>query len=285
MKIMLLVNFDKKNALRCTEEVCDQLHQLNAEVLMKSDTRELFERPYISYGEFDAQLQSADVLIVIGGDGTIIHASKHAVEYGKPILGINAGRLGFLAGLEQCDIPKLEKLMAGEYTLESRMMLEAVHHQSSGQRTYVALNDIVVSKGAVSRMVDLNVYCMDRFVSSYRADGVIFATPTGSTAYSLSAGGPIMEPNMHSIALTPISPHSLFDRTILFSPENELKVTHNLQGESEMYLTVDGEQAVKIERNDALVVRKSRMQVQMIQLSGKPFYEVLNEKFITRSRN
>lgn len=284
MKIMVISNFSKQNAMRCTTNVCTYLNQFGAEVMMSEDNRRLFFQESITYGDFDRMLEQADVVIAIGGDGTMIHAAKHAVQKGKPILGVNAGRLGFLAGLEQNEIFRLKNLLAGDYTLEERMMLEVSHQNSRQMKSYLALNDVVLSKGAVSRVVDLNVYCMNKFVSSYRADGIILATPTGSTAYALSAGGPIIEPSMNSISLTPISPHSLFDRTILFDAENILRMEVNRDSDAEVYLTVDGEQAVKIEKYDQITVKRSETSVQMIRLYDKPFYEVLNEKFLTRAK-
>jgi NAD+ kinase len=284
MNIMIISNFSKQNALRCTANVCSYLKEMGAVIWMAEENRALFFEEYIHYQSFEDCLASSDVVIVIGGDGTIIHAAKRAVWVGKPILGINAGRLGFLAGLEQDEIFRLQNLLKGDYTLEDRMMLEVSHQSSQRETVYFALNDVVMSKGAISRMVDLNVYCMDKFVSSYRADGVVLSTPTGSTAYALSAGGPIVEPSMNCISLTPISPHSLFDRTILFSAENVLRLEVNQESEAEVYLTVDGEQAIKIEKYDQIVVRKSAISVKMIRLYDKPFYEVLNEKFLTRAK-
>lgn len=284
MKIMIMPNFDKKNALSCTHKVCLKLLELGGLVLMQQAHRKYVDIKGICYGEFSDLIKECDVVLAIGGDGTIIHSAKHAVEFDKPVLGINTGRLGFLAGMEQTEIDDLKYLVAGDYRLERRMMLEAVHQTAGGQKSYLALNDVVVSKGSLSRMVDMDVYCMDRFVSSYRADGVILSTPTGSTAYALSAGGPIVEPGLNVISLTPISPHSLFARSILFGGENVLTIHVRQEAGTEAYLTVDGEQGIRLEDGDFLVVRQSRIDVKLINLYGQPFYEVLNEKFLTRAR-
>ncbi len=280
---MIMPNLSKKNALDCTKQVCEILHQLDAEILIENRYYNYIKFDYISYDAFDCQLKKCDIVIVIGGDGTIIHAAKHAVLRQKPILGINVGFLGFLAALEQHEIPYLHQLVMGDYQLEKRMMLEVEHRVGNQMEVYQALNDVVISKGALSRVVDLNVYCNETYVSSYRADGIIFSTPTGSTAYALSAGGPIVEPSMDLIGMTPISPHSLFGRTILFGAENILDVRVNEQMNSQAYMTVDGETEIKITKKDELTIRKSNIYVEMVQICKKPFYEVLNKKLIIRA--
>lgn len=283
MKVMIIPNFDKQNALPCTREVCSRLASYGVEVLMEEKKEQLVQLSFVQYGNLSDQLEACDAVIAIGGDGTIIHAAKSAVKFAKPVLGINTGRLGFLAGLEQDELNELKCLVTGEYQIEERMMLEVVHTTKQRSESYLALNDAVVSKGALSRMIDLNIYCMGRFVTSYRADGIILSTPTGSTAYALSAGGPIIEPNMNSISLTPISPHSLFDRTILFSAENELTIETVSEQETEVYLTIDGETGIRLSSGDGLLVKKSHVPVKMIRIQNRAFYEVLNQKFLMRA--
>lgn len=283
MKMMIVSNFDKPNAAACTEQVYSYLRRLEVLLLMTDDAKRFFVREDICYGSFEEQIQRAELMLVIGGDGTIIHAAKRALGYNKPILGINAGRLGFLAGLEQHELPALDRLVQGNYHIQQRMILEATHHTQQKIQTYYALNDVVLCKGALSRMVDLDVSCEGRFVGSYRADGLIFSTPTGSTAYALSAGGPIIQPEIPSISLTPISPHSLFDRTIVFSADSALTVQPKKMCQSEVFLTPDGETAIRIQDKDQVTIKKSDAVVSMINLSGKSFYEVLNEKLVMRS--
>ena len=282
MNIMIEPNFDKNNAEQCTQKVCDLLHELGAKIFLKPEVAARLQVPYANTMDMDSCLEQSDVMIAIGGDGTIIHAAKHAVVYDKPVLGINAGRLGFLAGLEQDELHLLDKLVRRDYQVERRMLLEIVHRNEEGEQSFLAMNDMVVS-GSLSHMVDLDVYCMDRYVISYRADGVVLSTPTGSTAYAMSAGGPIVEPNMYSIGLTPICPHSLFARTILFGPKNVLKLAISKMDTSHPYLIVDGEEGIPLQPSDSLIVRKSSTQVKLIRLCDKPFYEILNEKFLTRA--
>lgn len=283
MKIMIEPNFDKRNAAECTQKVCDQLYGLGAVILVTGETAARIDVPYASVLEMESCLKQADAIIAIGGDGTIIHTAKHAVLYDKPVLGINAGRLGFLAGLEQNELHLLEKLVCQDYQIDRRMLLEIILRSEEQESRFLAMNDMVVSSGQ-AHMVDLDVYCMDRYVISYRADGVVLSTPTGSTAYAMSAGGPIVEPNMYSIGLTPICPHSLFGRTILFGPENILKLSISNGDTSHPYLIVDGEDGIPMKPTDTLTVQKSQVQVKLIRLCDKPFYEILNEKFLTRAK-
>ena len=164
------------------------------------------------------------------------------------------------------------------------MMLEVTLEEKSGRsRSFQALNDAVLSRGQISRIGDIEIACEGRPVSRYRADGIIAATPTGSTAYALSAGGPIVDPLLESIALTPICPHSLFSRTILFSPNQEIAVRAAEADVSPLFLTVDGEEGLPVGEGDRLRIRKSRTSVQLINLMGKRFYEVLNNKLLGRA--
>lgn len=285
MNVLIIPNFEKKNTVACTREICHELTRFGAGVLMEEEEKAFVNLPFVGYGTFEDQIRACDVVIAIGGDGTIIHAAKRAVLYDKPLLGVNAGRLGFLAGVEQNEIYLLKKLVERDYQTDSRMMLEVKHHTSQATHTYFALNDAVISKGALSKMVESKIYCMGRFVTSYRADGIILSTPTGSTAYAMSAGGPILEPSLDSISLTPISPHSLFDRTIVFAPDNELLIHTDAEPDTEIYLTIDGEEGIRLSPEDRLTVKKSGISVKMIRLQEKPFYEVLNQKLLTRAKN
>lgn len=284
MKMLLMVNFDKEGAIAVAQKVCDVLLQAapSTQLLMALEGQRL-NRSDLSYAPFEQQLAAADLVLVIGGDGTIIHAAKHALPHRKPVLGINAGRLGFLAGLEPHELSKLPALLSGEYQIEQRMVLEAVHHTPEGEAAYLAVNDMVFCKGAVSRMIDLEVFCDGRFVGDYRADGLIFATPTGSTAYALSAGGPILQPSLHSISLTPISPHSLFDRTVVFAPDSVLTVKIGTASAGDAYLTPDGEAAIPLSPRDTVTLRRHHTMLNMLHLSSPSFYEVLDQKFRRRS--
>lgn len=279
MKLLLMPNLDKKNVVECVEQVCKLLSN-KAELWMAETKRKHFPHCQgLRFGKFDELLSQCDFCIAIGGDGTIIHAAKHAVLQNKPVLGINLGRLGFLATLEMGELELLHKLLTGDYTVEERMMLSIVHRSGKGTETYHALNDAVLSKGALARMIDLNISCKGKGVGAYRADGAIFSTPTGSTAYSLSAGGPVIDPTIDCITLTPVAPHSPFGRTIIFNEQSVISV-QPARPEQEIYLTVDGEQGIPIELGDEVLIQKSKTSVKLINLTGKLFYQVLNDKLL-----
>ncbi|MDF2566948.1 MAG: ATP-NAD/AcoX kinase [Oscillospiraceae bacterium] len=282
MKILLMPNIDKKNAINCTIEVAEILDNLHAEVLMDTRFKTLFGMKKIVFDDFFKQLAVCDIIITIGGDGTIIHSSKHACSQNKPLLGINLGRLGFMASLEFDELHKLKRLFNNDYKLDKRMMLDVELRTKSGTKKYLALNDVVVTNGSISRIIDLNVTCFGKNVGSYRADGIIVATPTGCTAYTLSAGGPIVEPSVNCIALTPICPHSLFSRSTIFSDEKILNIKISNDTDNEVYITVDGEYTVKFEPEDELIVKKSESYIQLINMNELAFYEVINNKFLGR---
>jgi len=236
----------------------------------------------INYRDGDEALEECDFVIAIGGDGTIMHSAKHAMQKNKPVFGINAGRLGFLASLETDELDRLEDLITGNYSIDRRMMLKVTHDTKGRAETFFALNDAVISKGALAKIVDLEIYCDGQKVISHRADGIIFSTPTGSTAYSLAAGGPVIDPNIDCISMTPICSHSLMGRSIIFSDDKVLRASANIDDEHEAYLSVDGESDVKLEKGDTVTIEKSDIFIRFVKLTDKPFYEILNEKILEK---
>ena len=225
--------------------------------------------------DLKAQTLKADILVVIGGDGTIIHSAKRAAEYSKPVLGLNAGRVGYLAGLEGNELDKLKNLITGDYKIKNRMLLSV----KVGDKEYFSLNDAVISKGPLSRMIDITV-TLDGEHISYRADGLIAATPTGSTAYSLSAGGPIVDPDLDTIILTPICPQSLYARPILIAPNEEIQISVTPPEDTGAYITIDGEQACPILEGQTVTVKRAdNMRVGIIELQKGVFLNALADKF------
>lgn len=231
--------------------------------------------------EFEA-VENADMAISIGGDGTIIHTAKDAAVLGKPVLGVNCGRVGFVAGLEPSELSLLSKLFDGSYTVDERMLLEITVIRDGVSHKAYALNDVTVTNGAVSRMIDLDVHLNGEFITEYRADGVILSTPTGSTAYSLSAGGPVIEPHMKCILLTPICPHSLFSRSVLFSDDSEVAIYRGRDSRENPVVTVDGRLSETIGENDSIVVSRADISARFIKLNSKNFYRILDEKLNER---
>ncbi|MCL2088824.1 MAG: NAD(+)/NADH kinase [Oscillospiraceae bacterium] len=270
MKILLLPNLNKPGAEECTVRAGFVLHKLGAGVLLEQKHRDI-GLSFAEFADLDTQLKSCDIIAAIGGDGTIIHTAKHAVNANKPMLGINKGRLGFLASLEYDELDLLERLITGEYRISERIMLSAVHRSGDDMSEYGAVNDIVLSRGQASRMIDMDVFCDGSHVGEYRADGLIFAAPTGSTAYSLSAGGPIVDPSIDCVLMTPICPHSIFARTMIFSRDKRLSV--KVRGEdTETYFTIDGTEVIRFLPDDELFVGASRNKVKLINITGRDFY-------------
>lgn len=227
--------------------------------------------------------KSCDVVVVLGGDGTIIHTAKYAALFGKPVLGINCGNLGFMAGLEIDELSRLSALMDGRYTIEHRMMLNIKVTSADGKSDeFCALNEAVLSRGALSRMVEFEVTSEKEHILNYRADGIMVATPTGSTAYSLSAGGPIIDPAVRCLLLTPICAHSLHARSYIFSEDTEIYLRTVNTDMHEVYLTIDGEKSIKISPDDRICISRSDIFARLIIIEEKSFYKILNQKLIYR---
>jgi NAD+ kinase len=224
----------------------------------------------------DTEVAKSDIIITLGGDGTILRVAKQAAFMGIPVLGINVGRLGFMAAIDVDELDCLNMLFSGNYTIEERMMLDITTEQSPN--TFYALNDAVVSKSAISRIIDIKLESNGRLINNYRADGIIVSTPTGSTAYALSAGGPIIDPVLDSISVTPICPHSLVSRTILFSPSSVIGVSTNIFDDRKSYLTIDGQEAFKLRDKEIVTIRKSDTKASLIRLKDLTFYQALNNK-------
>ena len=217
MKIAVVVNLSKAKAISCAKEIAILFLGENAEVVMLSECRPFYKGINISYVDtIDELFSMCDAAVTAGGDGTIIHAAKYAAVNNVPLIGVNVGRLGFAADLEPDDIGRLKKLVSGEYTTEKRILLDVEVNKGNKTNHYLAVNDAVIARGQLSKIIDINLYLDDEWIAKYRADGLLFATPTGSTAYSLSAGGPVVAPQADCIIATPVCPHSLHSRSVLF---------------------------------------------------------------------
>ena len=234
----------------------------------------------------DELFKIADVIITIGGDGTIIRYAKRAAEDNKPLLGINAGRMGYLADIEQSEYKLLSNLKTKDYTLEERMMLHVtVKENGKVINEYDALNDAVITSGFISRIIDISASVEGDSIS-YRADGLIVSTPTGSTAYSMSAGGPIIDPSMKSVCLTPICSHALSAKPILLNSEKIIKLKAFSKKRTEIYLSVDGRKVANIKPYTEIYVTASKKTVKLVRLNNHSFYKTLSAKFLdTRSTN
>ena len=223
--------------------------------------------------------KSSDLLLVLGGDGTLLAAARVAAPHGIPILPINLGSLGFLTSFTLQELyPALEETLAGRYSVSERIMLTATLQREGrtidNQRV---LNEVVVNKGALARMIDLELVIDGDFVCRYRADGLIVATPTGSTAYSLSAGGPIVHPGVESIIITPICPHTLSDRPVVVQDtcQIEMKLTGNTDS---VFLTLDGQKGIPLQVTDHISISRAKEKTQLILPPRKSYFEILRNK-------
>ncbi len=223
--------------------------------------------------------QEADVLLVLGGDGTMLNAARLAGERGIPILGVNMGGLGFLTEVRLENLyPSLERVFANDYVLDERLMLKThVHRHGETVARGVVLNDVVVSKGTLARMIELRINIQGQFVTNLRGDGLIVSSPTGSTAYSLSAGGPIVNPAVPSLMLTPICPHTLTHRPLIVPAHAEIDITLTSKDDGAT-ATLDGQVGVAISQGDTIEVTISEHRTRLIRFPETQYYEVLREK-------
>lgn len=284
MVVVLSPNPYRDKGLRAAQSAQKILRQNGVETLMclpfTLEEGSRVELPSnISFVPLKKGLAQADVMVCFGGDGTILHAAKDAESYNVPILGVNMGSVGFMAELEHSELSQLSKLPTGKYVLENRMMLD-VQVIRGGKAVFhdIALNDAVVTKGAVARVVDLAVYGDKVLISEFAGDGVILSTPTGSTAYAMSAGGPIVEPTAENIIFTPICAHALHAKAFVLGAERMVSVCMSQDNRKSAYLSVDGGRAFKLIPGDRLEVTRSKRKTQLVKLTGRSFYEILNQK-------
>lgn len=273
MNAAIICNEKKDHGLIVTNQLIKKLKSLDFTIY--SDCNLLSEIHITSsYTAF----QLADMVFTVGGDGTILRAAQTASALNKPILGINMGRVGFMAEIEPNEFDTLDRLISGSYIVEERMMLD-VSVERNGKISYQvdALNDAVISHGAVSRMVDICIYNNKKFVTEYCADGVIFSTPTGSTAYSVAAGGPVVDPLLETILSTPICAYSLKTKPMLFHPSADLSVTFSDIGTSP-YFTIDGIINHKLSEHDTVHIKKSKKKTKLIKFKNLSFYDILAKK-------
>ena len=223
--------------------------------------------------------QQADLLIVLGGDGTLLSVARVAHPHNIPILAVNLGSLGFLAEISIDELyPTLENILAGKFEIENRMLLNAcIWRNGEKVEDHNVLNDVVINKGAVARVINLQVLVDGQYMTSYRADGLIIATPTGSTAYSLSAGGPIIHPSMHTLVLSPICPFTLTNRSILIPDQSIIQV--KLAAEyDDVRVTLDGQEGYDMRAGDILEIKKTKTSLQLIRGPNKNYYQILRDK-------
>lgn len=280
MNIAVIPNPDKNRAMEYTAEICRVLQASGARPVMldalRSDTSGM-DADYVP--DYDAMMAACDAVVTVGGDGTIIQAAKHAIRYDRPVIGVNCGRLGFLAELEGGELDQLGRLAAGDYDVTSRILLDVTLCTGGANTHCTAVNDLYIARGSLFHMIELDVEYRQQRVCQYRADGLIFATPTGSTAYSLSAGGPVIDPATHCILMTPICPHTLVARPTVFGAESDLKVHIHLRDGEKINVAVDGDQIYHLKDGDSVTIAQAAQTLRLIQLKPRSFYSVFTEKF------
>ncbi|MBQ1555915.1 MAG: NAD(+)/NADH kinase [Clostridia bacterium] len=280
MNLLITPNNDKPDIYQNTLRLCRKLHELGCAVWMTAPDYEIYRYHCDRWSEDVGELMTeCDAVIAIGGDGTILRSATSASVYDKPVLGLNLGRLGFMAGLEFSELDLISRLVTKEYAIQRRMMLDVTVNQNGRcQYRNIVLNDAVLSRGTTSHIIDFSVMHNDNVCLQYRADGLIFSTPTGSTAYSLSAGGPVVDPAVKSIILTPICPHSLCDRSIIFASDATLDIAPVITRDNEVFLNMDGDSYYRLEAGCTIHIKKSRQNAKFIIIKQNSFTSVFTQK-------
>ncbi|MBE6653756.1 MAG: NAD(+)/NADH kinase [Ruminococcaceae bacterium] len=293
-KIALITNFNIYEKAGAAMQVAQRLSAYPCEVMVASFNRDKVLRMNRGRMDFtflpmDEMYANADLLIVLGGDGTILEAARRSAVRQTPILGINLGRVGYMAELEMGELDMLSHLFdrvtadgykPAEYFTETRSMLhvEVVNTEGEVRQRMYGLNDAVITNGSVSRIVDIELSENGNPVTTYRADGLIVATPTGSTAYSMSAGGPVTDPRVKCFCVTPICPHSLAARPMIFPDDSVLEIRNICQREKMLYLTVDGRTNCELYRGEVVRITRSPLETRLIRLKSCGFYNRLRLK-------
>ena len=283
MIIHIHSNMTRKYAYEVTCDVYNELLGLGAEITMPLELENHFKNLNVKFLPEDTAVSLCDIIIAIGGDGTIIHAAHFAAKHDKPILGINAGRLGFLAGLEKQELHLLKNLFCGNYTTDKRMMLKVSHKSGDELKgEYYCLNDCIVARGASLRLCEIEATYNKGRINTFLGDGLIIATPTGSTAYSLSAGGPVVDTAIESLILTPICTHSLFTRSMIFQSDSIIKLRVTNHDISLPVFTCDGNSGIILDDKDTLEIKKSNRVTKLIKIKSDSFADIFSQKLIER---
>lgn len=282
-RVILTPNPYRDKGFQTVRKAQQILHEAGVQtrICLPFDVDKTFDLPKdLYFSRLDREIHHTDLVICFGGDGTILHMAKTATRVGIPILGVNIGTMGFMAELESTELEQLKRLADDDYAIDSRMMLDVIVQRDRDIIFHdICLNDVVVTKGAVARIVQLNVECDGVQAMTCSGDGVIVATPTGSTAYSLSAGGPIVEPETDSILITPICAHDVVTRCIVASGKRTITVGLSENAKRNAFLSVDGGKALRLNMEDKATIRKSRLETKLIRLKDRSFYDVVNMKF------
>jgi NAD+ kinase len=282
-KIGLYINPSKSHSFDNAKIAVRMLHEANVEVFCSENAVKEMRDCHVVND--DARMfEESDGVIVFGGDGTMLEAVRKMGERKIPLFGVNYGNLGFMAEVEEKGmVESIQRLLAQNYFIEERMMIDLdIEGYDAKEHGLTALNDVVISRGSNTRLIDIRIYGNDSLIEEYRADGLIVATPTGSTAYSLSAGGPIIEPTNHGVyVITPICPHSLHNRSIVLDASNTIRVEADSK-DNNMTVAVDGQKFLEI-NHQPMVVKRSHSTVKLIKFEEHNFFDILRKKLSERS--
>lgn len=282
LRIGIVPNLTRAKTLDVTKETVTYLKKLNIDFYFDADSKNELPLNFSNEKFIDDLYSNVDLLIAIGGDGSYISTAKQAAIHNKPVLCINAGNLAFLAGLECNELYLLKKLLTGDFSTDKRMMLEvSVKNFDGNEFVSYCLNDVAIARGNEIRLIDLDAFCDDRKINSYRADGVILATPTGSTAYSWSAGGPVIDPDLQCIMLTPICTHSPLNRSLVFNEKSVITVK-SAKKNQKICVSADGEKSIELSDDFEVKIKKSEYYAEFIRIKSDEFYDILNSKLSQR---
>lgn len=282
LKVGIIPNFTREKAFDVTQNTINELEKLNIEYYF--DKASFIDFPIkVENKHFVENIyEFVDIIIAIGGDGSFIHAAKQSAVHKKPVLCINAGNLAFLAGLEGNELHLIEKLITGDYSTDKRIMLDVfIKENGTDKMLGHCLNDVAIARGNEIKLIDLDAFCNNRKINSYRADGVIISTPTGSTAYSWSAGGPVIDPDLQCIMLTPICTHSPLNRSLVFNDDSILRVK-TVNDSQKVCVSSDGEAAIELLPNSEIIISKSDYYAEFIRIKSDEFFDILNSKLSQR---
>lgn len=285
MVVFVVPNITRNNAPAVTRKVLNELCSLGCTVYLDEPMKEYFsDFCEVLFVSSDEAAEKCDVIIAVGGDGSLIYAAKYAVHNKKPLLGVNAGNLAFMAGLEGDETRLLGRLIDGDYKIDKRVLLSVELVDGAGKTIYstYCLNDAVILRGNNLHSVSLTVYKNGEKLNDYNADGLIVATPTGSTAYSLSAGGPIVEPAVESIIITPICSHTMMSRSVVLRDDCEISITLPFLGAGAL-LTCDSLEAIPVTEGCAVKITTADFTCDLIKIKENSFMDVLLDKFSERA--
>jgi len=279
-QVVMIPTLRKEQDLEYTRQAIAEFVRHGATVWMEEQYKDRFGDLPVRFYVCDAAYSECDLIFVLGGDGSILRAAQKALQYDLPLLGVNLGRLGYMAELEKNELPLIANLYSGTYTEEQRMTLSVGVRTATGEYSELglALNDVVIGRVGYAHSIDLLLLADGKAVRTVRSDGLIVCTPTGSTAYSMSAGGSVLDPTLECICVTPICPLSRYACPIVFSGESTIEILDIDDRIAECGLSIDGEESRPLQEGDTLVVRRSAQSVRMLSLKDEGFFETLNQK-------